>query len=281
MTSPALYSQVADDCAAIVITRYSSSFGLASRLLSKPIRGHVANIYALVRVVDNRDVALEVDVRGRLLEQLRDDLRVGIATGYSHNLIVHAFATSARFCGIGPELIDPFFRSMEMDLRRRTHTQQSFDEYVHGSAEVIGLMCLRVFLAVDPSTTRSYEDLAPGARALGAAFQKINFLRDLGDDHDVLNRAYFPGLDPDAFTDRQRDAILSDIDVDLSVADGAIQNLPRSSRHAVRAAQLTFAELSARLRATPAEQIRTKRVRVPNAVKLRIVGRSLRSGGTA
>lgn len=275
ITADRTYSSVASAAAQLVIRRYSSSFGLASRLLARPVRAHVANAYALVRIadeiVDNPDGRLERDCREEMLTSLQGDVWQALRTGYSANLIVQAFALTARACSIDRDLIDPFFDSMRMDLDTLTHTPESFTRYVYGSAEVVGLMCLRVFLAQEnPSLTSQYVRLAPGAQRLGAAFQKLNFLRDVAEDKDVLHRSYFPGVDLDNFRDTDRDRILEDIEADLAAAARVIPALPGSSRRAVRAAHDTFSELAVRLRATPAAQIRQARVRVPDAVKLRI-----------
>ena len=185
---------------------------------------------------------------------------------------MHAFAGTARAAGFGAELTAPFFASMRADLTEVAHDPESFARYVYGSAEVIGLMCVRVFVA---HAEREYSadelrTLERGARALGAAFQKVNFLRDLAADTAKLGRSYFPGIDPARLTDEQKTVILDDIDADLAHAAACTQLLPHSSRRAVSAARAVFAELSRRLRATPAERIMTIRVRVPDLVKLRI-----------
>ena len=277
-----LYDSVSEGSAAVVISAYSSSFGLASRLLAEPVRTHVRNVYALVRVadeiVDNPDPALGTGPRATMLDWLQEDVRHALRTGYSGNLVVHAFARSAIRCGIGEDIIDPFFASMRMDLETTVHTPESFERYVYGSAEVVGLMCLRVFLAGTDDAAAGYDRLAPGARRLGAAFQKLNFLRDLAEDHDTLGRRYFPGLEVDRFCDADRDRILDDIDADLAAAAAVVPDLPTSSRRAVRVAHATFAELAARLRATPAAEIRRTRVRVPDAVKLRLAAGAMRGG---
>jgi 15-cis-phytoene synthase len=287
-----LYDSVSEGSAAVVIREYSSSFGLASRLLAEPVRTQVRNVYALVRVadeiVDNPDPDLGPEPRAKMLAWLHEDVRHALQTGYSGNLVVHAFARTAIRCGIGPELVDPFFASMAMDLDTTIHTRESFDRYVYGSAEVVGLMCLRVFLAGDSAggdtghgvrdRSGDYDRLAPGAQRLGAAFQKLNFLRDLAEDHDTLSRRYFPGLDVDRFSDDERDRILDDIGGDLDAAAAVIPELPTSSRRAVRAAHATFAELATRLRATPAAEVRRTRVRVPDPVKLRVVAGALYRG---
>ena len=278
------YDCVSEGSAAVVIRHYSSSFGLASRLLSEPVRTHICNVYALVRVadeiVDNPDPALGHGPRATMLTWLHDDVRHALRAGYSGNLVVHAFARTALACGIGEELIDPFFASMRMDLDPTVHTPETFERYVYGSAEVVGLMCLRTFLSGQEAQDRSgdYERLAPGARRLGAAFQKLNFLRDLADDHDTLGRSYFPGLGVDHFSDAERDRILDDIADDLDAASAAIPALPPSSRRAVRVAHAIFEELGARLRATPASEIRRTRVRVPDLAKARLVAVALRGG---
>ena len=288
--SRSLYDSVSEGSSAVVIRRYSSSFGFASRLLAEPVRTQVRNVYALVRVadeiVDNPDPTLGHEPRARMLTWLHDDVRHALQTGYSGNLVVHAFARTAVACGIGEELIDPFFASMRMDLETTVHTRETFDRYVYGSAEVVGLMCLRVFLAGDGAgadgqardRSRDYDRLAPGARRLGAAFQKLNFLRDLAEDHDGLGRRYFPGLDVDRFRDADRDRILDDIAADLDAAAAVVPELPASSRRAVRVAHAMFAELAARLRATPAAEIRRTRVRVPDPVKVRLVAGALYGG---
>ncbi|PWN02176.1 phytoene synthase [Nocardioides silvaticus] len=280
-----LYDTVAEDSAAVVIREYSSSFGLASRLLAEPVRTQVRNVYALVRVadevVDNPDPTLERETRATMLTWLEQDVRHALDAGYSGNLVVHAFARTASAVGIGEDVVAPFFASMRMDLDTTAHTPETFDRYVYGSAEVVGLMCLRTFLAApDGPADRetAYERLAPGARHLGAAFQKLNFLRDLAEDHDVLRRDYFPGLDVDGFCDADRDRILDDIDGDLHAAAEVVEDLPSSSRRAVRAAHATFAELASRLRATPAGEIRRRRVRVPAAVKLRLAAGAIHGG---
>ena len=278
-----LYDAVSEASSAVVIRQYSSSFGLASRLLNEPVRTHVQNLYALVRVadeiVDNPDPALTREARATMLDWLETDVTHALATGYSGNLVVHAFARTALSVGVDMDLVTPFFSSMRTDLDTTVHTPETFDRYVYGSAEVVGLMCLKAFLAAPDAAThplRSYDRLAPSARRLGAAFQKLNFVRDLTEDHDVLRRDYFPGLDVERFCDEDRDRILDDIDDDLRAAALALPHLPPSSRRAVRAAHATFAELAARLRATPAVEIRRSRVRVPTAVKLRVAVASLR-----
>jgi phytoene/squalene synthetase len=276
------YDAVAEASAALVIRRYSTSFGAASRLLSPSVRPHVRNIYALVRVadevVDAPRAGGSAGQRRQSLDALEQETTAAMARGHSVNLVVHAFSRTAATCGLTADLLHPFFASMRMDLDRAVHDEQSFTEYVYGSAEVVGLMCLRAFLLGTPRPESAYAELAGGARRLGAAFQKVNFLRDLAADRDELGRCYFPGIDPYRLTAAQRDVLLDDIDADLRAAAAVIPALPAGSRRAVTAAHALFAELARRLRATPVEELATRRVRVPGPVKAGVVARSLVRG---
>lgn len=276
MTRLSLYDAAADEVAGVVIRRYSTSFGLASRLLGPGIRQHVENIYALVRVADEIvdggvvEAGLDQAAAARYLDELEADTNQAMENGYSSNLVVHAFARTAREVGFGRELTEPFFHSMRMDLTDTEHDQASFDLYVYGSAEVVGLMCLRAFLQEAPPTPEQNERMVRGARALGAAFQKVNFLRDLSADFETLGRSYFPGVRVDSFTEEEKHRLLDDIDDDLRMSAAVLPDLPASSRKAVALAQGLFAELAARLRRTPASELVRARVRVPDPVKLRI-----------
>ena len=267
----ALYDRVAEETASIVIHRYSTSFGLASRLLGAGVRQHVENIYALVRVADEIvDGGASIDTlqAARALNELEVETGEAMRIGFSSNLVVHAFALTARDVDFGEELTAPFFESMRMDLSQKQHDQSSFDTYVYGSAEVVGLMCLRAFLHGEPVT--DLPRFETGARALGAAFQKVNFLRDLAADFETLGRSYFPDVAVDSFDESAKRRLLDDIDADLAVSAAVVPDLPRSSRRAVALAQSLFSELSTRLRATPASELVRARVRVPNPVKARL-----------
>lgn len=277
----AVYDAAADDAAARVIGRYSTSFGLASRLLHRDVRPLVANIYALVRVADEivdgaaTEAGLSVEAAGMRLNEYETETERAMSTGFSTDLVIHAFGRTARRAGFGSELTAPFFASMRMDLVQAEHDRESFDRYVHGSAEVVGLMCLRVFVAGEPDPARAYDALAPGARALGAAFQKVNFLRDLAGDFRVLGRSYFPDLDHSTFTDERKHAILDDIDADLAVSAASAPSLPANARCAVSLAQSLYTELSARLRTVPAAQLLVTRVSVPSGVKARLAAAAM------
>jgi len=271
-----LYDRVAQRSAGCVIAGYSTSFGWATRLLKEPVRTHVRSIYALVRladeIVDDPSSGLDAIERARALEELAAETARAVAGTRSTNLVVQAFAVTSRRHGIGADLIDPFFASMRADLTVRSHDRESLAQYVHGSAEVVGLMCLRVFVDGDEAAAAR---LTPAASALGAAFQKVNFLRDLAEDRDELGRDYVPGMDEDDFDDAQRDLLLDDIDADLARAATALPHLPRSSRAAVASAHGLYAALSRRLRRTPAARIRTARVRVTDPEKALVIARAV------
>jgi len=288
VTRLSLYDRVAEETASIVIRRYSTSFGLASRLLDSSVRQHVENIYALVRVADEivdgpaAEAGLDAIGAARALNELERETEEAMAGGFSANLVVHAFALTARETGFGSELTTPFFESMRTDLSATVHDQESFDRYVYGSAEVVGLMCLRTFLCGRAVDAAQLERLEVGARALGAAFQKVNFLRDLAADFQALGRSYFPDVRVDSFSEADKNRLLDDIDADLKVSAAIIPELPAGSRRAVALAQGLFAELARRLRATPSDSLVSARVRVPNPIKLRIaaaaaVGRTPRA----
>lgn len=298
----ARYDAAAQRASATIIDAYSTSFGRSARMLAEPVRTHVRNIYGLVRLADEIvDGAFDTvgrDERRALLDELEAETDRAVARGCSTNVTVHAFALTARAAGIDASLTAPFFASMRTDLQRAEHDDASLGAYVHGSAEVVGLMCLRVFLlddaagagagsgagsgagtpvragsSSDASAARQarYDALAPGAAALGAAFQKVNFLRDLAADRDDLGRGYLPGVA--RLTDADRDRLLDDIDADLAAARAVIDELPASSRRGVLAAYSLFAALSRRLRRTPAAVIARRRVRVPAHEKLAVLAR--------
>ena len=271
-----LYTEVAQETSAGVIKRYSTSFGLASSLLSPSQRRHISNFYALVRLADEivdgvaEEAGLSKKTARRMLDELEKDTEQALVSGYSTNLIVHAFAHSARQVGVGADLTKPFFHSMRMDLSKASHTKDSFAEYVYGSAEVVGLMCLEAFLEGQTPSADEKDILVTGARALGAAFQKVNFLRDLGADSQALGRTYFPELQGRELTEDIKHALLDDIDRDLAASARALPLLPAGPRRAVSLAHVLFEALAQKIRATPATQVQAARISVPTATKTRL-----------
>ena len=281
-SSLALYSHTAHIAAARVLGAYSSSFSLATRLLPPPMRAMVEDIYALVRVADEvvdgpaHEAGLAPARCRSTLDALEEETLATLHSGFSANIVVHAFAVTAGTVGIDETLVRPFFASMRRDLDPVVSlTDEQYRTYVHGSAEVVGLMCLKAFLhehAVSPAARQRLEE---GARRLGAAFQKINFLRDLGDDQDRLGRSYFPGLAPGGFDDEHKAVVVKEIDADLAAARAVLPQLPLGPRRATALAAGLFTELNERLRNTPTARLRGQRVSVPAAVKLRIVATAL------
>ena len=284
MGSLELYSRAASRSAAVVISDYSTSFGMATRLLPAAVQQDIKDIYALVRIADEIVDGAAAEARGakkvnpgKQLDALEAEVYAAMACGFSTNLVVHAFALTANRDGITRAEIAPFFKSMRMDLSKKKHTAKTFKEYVYGSAEVVGLMCLRAFVA-HSSERYSKSQLASlelGALALGAAFQKINFLRDLHADFAVLGRSYFPGVTVATFDEEQKQFLVDDITADLIVAANSIALLPKDVRPAVSAAQFLFGDLTSKIAATPASVLISTRIRVSNPRKLWLITKAL------
>lgn len=271
------FTEASRACATVLLRRYSTSFALACRLLAPSTRAHVAAIYAWARVGDEVvDGAMDDPVAAReLIAEARRRTHRAIERGLDPDPVTHAFADTARRFGIGARLVDPFYDSMEADLEVTEHSDESLRRYIHGSAEVIGEMCLRTFAG---GGLGDDDDTAAGARALGSAFQKVNFLRDVREDFTELGRNYLPGRDPGALTDRDVRELADDVDADLRLARAAIDRIPGRDRLAVLAAHDLFAELNVRLRAAGAAGVSAGRVRVPNPVKVTIIARAAASG---
>lgn len=268
-----LYDRVAEETSSNIIRRYSTSFGLASRLLGRGVRQDVENIYGLVRLADevvdgvaSHAGVPQIQIRA-MLDALEHETEAAMKRGYSTNLVVHAFALTARRTNISPDLTRPFFESMRVDITKTTHTPSSFERYVYGSAEVVGLMCLQAFLVGHDVTPEQKERFVYGARKLGAAFQKVNFLRDISADVDALGRSYFPGVSLADFTEEDKHRLVADIDADLEVSAAIIPDLPASSKKAVALAQRLFMQLNRQIENTPAELLKTTRVSVPTFTK--------------
>ncbi len=278
-TGLSLYTLAAQRAAREVIYSYSTSFGLATRLLGKQFQGHVENIYALVRVADEivdgsaaeaQKISAELNPE-KLLAEFEAETYRAMQTGYSTNLVIHAFAQTAREVGIQKDIVEPFFYSMRQDLTEKEHDQASFERYVYGSAEVVGLMCLQVFIKGGNYSPSEIEALTKGARALGSAFQKVNFLRDLSADFKRLGRSYFPGVDVNNFDESTKQRLVADIDVDLANSAASLPLLSRPARRAVAAAQLLFAKLNREIQKTSAQDLINRRISVGNFQKLNLL----------
>ena len=207
-----LYSKVSSLLAQLLTRKYSSSFSSASRLFPKQVQIHIYNIYGLVRVADEIVDTYDGNGKRALLDNLEQEVYDAIERGFSANPIVQAFSETAKSNAITKELIAPFFESMRMDISQKSFNKQEYETYIYGSAEVIGLMCLKVFCEHSGGT---YKTLKPGAQRLGAAYQKVNFLRDMAADYMELGRVYFPNVTYENFNEHEKLAIINDIHTDF------------------------------------------------------------------
>ncbi|PID31274.1 phytoene synthase [Candidatus Saccharibacteria bacterium] len=245
---------------------------MASRLFDASVRPHIYAIYGMVRLADEIvDTYQGKDARQRL-DAFEREVMQACKSGYSTNPLLYAFGLSAREYDIDAQLIAPFFASMRSDIKKTSYTARQYADYIYGSAEVVGLMCLKVFVGGDEV---AYERLAPGARALGSAYQKVNFLRDVADDYHGRGRMYFPGVTFARFDDAAKRAIEADIRAEFDRAKPAIEQLPRTARRAVMTSYLYYRRLLARIEAAPADTIKSRRMRVPTLEKLALLGRAV------
>ena len=264
----ALYSTASFKVARHITKAYSTSFSSATRLISAAERKHIYNIYGLVRVADEIVDTYHGKDAGLLLSEFEEETYQAIKRGYSTNIIIHAFSETARTYGITKKLLAPFFQSMRFDLEPvKNITERQYKDYIYGSAEVVGLMCLTVYCGNDK---KLLKQLTPWARKLGSAFQKVNFLRDIADDTKRLGRHYFPDVSS-RLTEADKQAVIPDIESDFNDAYQAALSLPRSSRTAVFVAYRYYRALLKKLNSTPIEKISEERIRVSNIRKALII----------
>lgn len=264
------YDRAAQLASTVITQTYSTSFSSAIKLFHKPLRPHIYNIYGLVRIADEIvDTYQEAD-SAQLLDDLESEVYAALERGFSTNVVVQSFCITANSFSISKNLIKPFFASMRMDLHKKTFTAGQYKTYIHGSAEVIGLMCLKVFVGGDQA---QYTSLENGAAALGSAFQKVNFLRDLCDDYTTRGRYYFPIGSFETFDDVTKSKIISNIRADFKQAAPAIAKLPPSAQSATQLAYTYYSRLLRKLERTPASTIRQNRVRLNRATKLWLLTR--------
>ena len=250
---------------------YSTSFSLGIRLLSKECRWAIFSIYGLVRVADEIVDTFHGYNKEQLLMDFKSQTYRAMEEGISTNPVLHAFQLAANQYGVGKELIEPFFNSMEEDLDTSSHNAQSYSEYIYGSAEVVGLMCLKVFCN---GNEEQYNHLVPFARSLGAAFQKVNFLRDIRSDVEERGRVYFPGVDFNQFSDSDKYAIIQDVKNDFAHAYQGIVQLPVGCRLGVYTAYIYYLKLLEKIERTTAVDILESRVRIPNTQKIALLAQS-------
>ena len=259
-----LFHRVCFECSKLVTNRYSTSFSLGIKVFEKKLRAPIYAIYGFVRFADEIVDTFHDFPKAELLERFKVDTHKAIEEGLSLNPILHSFQKTVLKYNIEKELIDAFLKSMEMDLYHNKYANQLYEEYIYGSAEVVGLMCLRVFCEGDDAL---YQRLKSPARSLGSAFQKINFLRDMKSDFDDRGRVYFPGIDFSAFNDTDKKFIESDIKKDFDHALQGIIQLPKGARFGVYLAYIYYTKLFQKIKNAPAAKVTSERIRVPNRKK--------------
>lgn len=268
MNTVALFDQVCLKASKHTTYSYSTSFSLGIRSLEKRFHAPVHAIYGFVRFADEIVDTFHGHDKRDLLRRFREDTYRAIAEGISLNPILHSFQRVVNTYHIEAELYDTFLDSMAMDLTDTAHDQQSYETYILGSAEVVGLMCLRVFCEGDHEL---YTKLKPSAMKLGAAFQKVNFLRDLKDDHQNLGRTYFPGIDVSRMDAATKAQIEEDIQHDFDEALIGIRQLPKGARFGVYIAYVYYLNLFRKIKALPFDRILKERVRVRNRRKIALL----------
>lgn len=265
MNHLALYQNTCVECSRLITKRYSTSFSLGIRLFHKRFRAPIYAIYGFVRFADEIVDTFHDYSKRSLLERFRKDTYLALEEGISLNPVLQAFQQVVHQYGIERELIDAFLRSMEMDLDQNSYDTSDYNTYIYGSAEVVGLMCLRVFCEGDNAR---YAALKAPACRLGAAFQKINFLRDIRSDYDERDRTYFPGVDFRTFDNAAKAQIEADIEADFDAALEGIRQLPNGTRLGVYLAYKYYTQLFAKIKSAAAQRITQERFRVSDKRKL-------------
>jgi phytoene/squalene synthetase len=267
-----IFDKVSNDCSKLVIKRYSTSFYFSSSLLSKTIRQDIFNIYSFVRLADEIVDTFHEYPKQELLEDFEKELWRSVDNKISLNPILNSFQYTVNKYSIPKDLINSFLDSMKMDLEKKEYNSvEEYKKYIYGSADVVGLMCLKVFVKGSES---SFSELSPFAISLGSAFQKVNFLRDLKDDSNVLNRVYFPNVDMNNFNEKTKKEIILEIEKDFANAVKGIVKLPKNSKFAVYIAYRYYNKLLKKLKRTSSENIVKKRIRIHNLQKFIVIARS-------
>ncbi|MHC1731902.1 MAG: phytoene/squalene synthase family protein [Bacteroidales bacterium] len=260
-----LYDTIALRCSKEVTTGYSTSFSLGIRTLSASHRPAIYAIYGFVRLADEIVDTFFDRKQREMLGKFRQDTAEAIEDGVSSNPVLHSFQWAVNTYNIDREFIDAFLYSMEMDLEQKRHDEKSYEQYIYGSAEAVGLMCLRVFCHDEP---HRFAELREPARKLGSAFQKVNFLRDIGSDYTDRGRVYFPGVDFSNFTSTDKKLIEDDIASEFSAALVGIRGLDRGSRRGVYLAYSYYLALFSKIRKTPPEAVAGQRFRISDGRKM-------------
>lgn len=266
-----LYNRVAVLNSTKIAKMYSTSFSLGMRLLDKKSRWAIFSIYGFVRLADEIVDTFHEHDKEKLLNDFEQQTYEAIKAGISTNMVLQAFQLAVNKFSIGHDLIKPFFESMAEDLSVNNHSEKSYKEYIYGSAEVVGLMCLKVFCK---GNEQQYNELKPYAKSLGAAFQKVNFLRDIKSDFEERGRNYFPGINFNQFNEQTKRELIEDIKKDFGHALIGIKKLPVGCRLGVYTAYVYYRKLLEKIEQQPVERIMNGRIRIPNIQKLALFARS-------
>ncbi|MCK8522750.1 phytoene/squalene synthase family protein [Aquimarina sp. D1M17] len=268
----AIFDTVSFDCSKIVTNSYSTSFSLASKMLSDSIRQDIYNIYGFVRFADEIVDTFHDYNKEHLFNDFEEEMYKAIEHKISLNPILNAFQKTVHQYNIQPELYEAFMKSMRLDLHKTDYlTNEEYKEYIYGSADVVGLMCLKVFVKGDE---QKYNDLKDSAMHLGSAFQKVNFLRDLKADYEDLNRTYFPNTDLRQLDEEAKLRIINEIEDDFERGLTGILKLPVEAKFGVYTAFIYYKKLLNKLKRTPSLEIKNTRIRVPNYQKFGLLAKS-------
>ena len=251
-----LYDSISSESSKIITKKYSTSFSIAVNLLSSNIREAIYNIYGFVRVADEIVDSFEEYPKEELLDRFEEEYRYSLKVGISTNPVINAFQGTVSKYNIDHALVDSFLKSMRTDLEKQNYdNQEEIDNYIYGSADVVGLMCLKVFVQGDDE---KYNNLKEPAMKLGSAFQKVNFLRDLNEDFENLNRSYFPNINPNNFTEADKSRVLLEINNDFEEAYKGIVKLPKEAKLAVYVAYKYYFNLLHKIERTPSKILKEK-----------------------
>ena len=266
------FDEISNDIAVGVTKKYSTSFSLATQLLGPSIRQHIYNIYGFVRLADEIVDSFHDYDKQSLIHELESDVHTAIDRKISLNPILNAFQHTVNTFSIDIEYINAFMNSMKSDLEKLEYNDvPSYEAYIYGSADVVGLMCLKVFVGGDQ---HEFEALKPFAQKLGSAFQKVNFLRDLKDDYQLLGRSYFPNTDFNSLSESEKSSLIDEIKTDFNEAYTGITQLPFDAKLGVYVAYRYYLKLLDKLEKSSVENLTNSRIRVPNSVKLMLLGKS-------
>jgi len=267
-----LFDIVSNDCSKNVTEKYSTSFSLATRMLDQSIRSDIYNIYGFVRFADEIVDTFHQYPKKELFDRFEENLNHSLKNKISLNPILNSFQMTVNKYNIDLDLIKAFMRSMRWDLYKKKYlNKKDYKTYIYGSADVVGLMCLKVFVKGDD---KKYNDLKENAMSLGSAFQKVNFLRDLKNDHNILKRSYFPNVDLNSFDENSKEKIIKEIENDFKKGLVGIFKLPSEAKFAVYTAYKYYFKLLIKLKNTPSTRIKSSRIRVPNFEKFTVLAKS-------